>query len=252
MAEQLSFSIQSATYADVNAIFEVGRDAMSYDRQTQLKYHGNVPYLQPDSAKQGIISLLSNPKGNFIKAISNDTGDLLGACSFFFHGFESHEIPASNPGELDESLVKGNETPESLPREMASVDEEKQKAIDKINALDAMESKDMQRWQKILMPPGSKCIILTGFSVNPKYQGRGIGGQLLKRVTDLADERGVFMWVHSSEAAVRTYMKGGFEVVGTLEVDLDDYATAPPPEGEGVPWGRYTIRYMKRMPVTER
>jgi hypothetical protein len=52
--------------------------------------------------------------------------------------------------------------------------------------------------------------------------------------------------VHSSEAGYRAYAKAGFEVVGTLDVDLDEWAPAPPVEG-GL-WGHYVIRWMKRLP----
>lgn len=33
----------------------------------------------------------------------------------------------------------------------------------------------------------------------------------------------MFIWVHSSEAGVEAYNKAGFEAVGTLDVDLEEY-----------------------------
>jgi len=66
----------------------------------------------------------------------------------------------------------------------------------------------------------------------------------------MADSFGLSIWVHSSESAWTTYAKHDFEIVGTLDVNLDDWAPKPPPkeDGPGAIWGHYTFRYMKRLP----
>ena len=124
---------------------------------------------------------------------------------------------------------------------------------EKITRLHKLEDEDMQRWQDTFMPPGSntQCMIILGLSVDPKHQRKGVGSALLKWGADRADELGVFTWVHSSEMAWKAYEKAGFEVQGTLDLDLDEWAPRPPPveeEGEGAKWGRYVCRYMKRLP----
>jgi hypothetical protein len=43
------------------------------------------------------------------------------------------------------------------------------------------------------------------------------------------------------------YGKHGFETVGELTVDPDEFATQPAPDDGGT-WGQYTFRYMKRLP----
>lgn len=104
-----------------------------------------------------------------------------------------------------------------------------------IERLEEMEDEDMKRWQTILMPPGSKCVIVTGLSVSPKHQEKGVGSALLKWGTDKADEHDVFMWVHSSEESYKVFSNSGFEVTGVLDLDLDAWAPSPPSgEGEGV------------------
>jgi hypothetical protein len=49
------------------------------------------------------------------------------------------------------------------------------------------------------------------------------------------------------------FAKFGFEVVGELDLNLDDFAAGPPPEGLGKDgkWGHYVFRYMKRLPQTK-
>jgi GNAT superfamily N-acetyltransferase len=255
MANPTSISIQPTTFADVAAIVKIGReiDATRADRHTEIKRLGNVSYLSEDDeqAKSGFVSTLQNSgKYRYIKAV-NDSGKVMGSANFYFHGFGQDEIPHLDPGELDETVATQTEAEETTyekPEEPIS--EEKKKATEMIDRLKDMEEEDMQRWQKILMPPGSLCIIITGLAVSPRFQHNGVGAALVKWGTNLADKFGVFMWVHSSEASYRVYAKSGFEVVGTLEIDLDAWAPAPPPmeEGEGAVWGRYVVRYMKRLP----
>jgi len=60
-----------------------------------------------------------------------------------------------------------------------------------------------------------------GVYVAPQIQSRGIGSALLKKCTNIADQVGVFIWVHSSEAAWKAYEKHGFDVVGEFYIDLD-------------------------------
>lgn len=47
------------------------------------------------------------------------------------------------------------------------------------------------------------------------------------------------------------YQRHGFEVVGSLDVDLDQYAyvAATNEKGESEKWGHYIFRYMKRLPA---
>ncbi|KAF2402816.1 putative GNAT family acetyltransferase [Trichodelitschia bisporula] len=243
MENSLSFSIEPATYADVHALATIATISMAQDRQTQLKTLGGVSYTTVAGWAEGVRWSLKNPKYAFLKAVDSETKEIVGSISLCFYGFDPKDIPHSDPGE-EPVLPERDAQQESDARTEA--DEEAQRAIVKI---DEMEGADMQRWQKILMPEGSKCIIITGLSVHPSFRRRGIGNALVNWGTSRADAHGVYMWVHSSEGAYRLYAKTGFDVVGTLDVDLDDYAPFPPKdEGEDAKWGHYLIRYMKRLP----
>lgn len=124
---------------------------------------------------------------------------------------------------------------------------------DPIKRLESLTGGDLMRWLKFFEPEGTKCIRVVGLDTAPKYQMRGAGAALLRFATSVADKMGVFCWVHSSEPAWGAYAKSGFKVVGTLHVDLDEFAPGLPPEEEGGDgkWGYYIFRYMQYFPKKE-
>jgi GNAT superfamily N-acetyltransferase len=251
MANSADITVKPMTYADMDIISRIGSEAMANDRHTQLKKLGDTPYAQDQPSNDGFRETLQNKRYVFVTAV-NKEGEVVGGSSFYFRGFPQEHIPYTDPNTAEEKpkQMQAPELNEELEAKVPEpISEEQKRANDMIDRLEEMEGEDMERWQNILMPPGSKCIIVTGLSVSPKHQRKGVGSKLLKWGTDKADEHGVFMWVHSSEASYKVYSNGGFEVVGVLDIDLDAWAPAPPPgEGEGARWGRYVCRYMKRLP----
>ena len=244
MAEEMSFSIHPVKFVDIPTLNRIGKESFVEDRHTQVKKLGSatIAYLDEDSADYRHAQGIKNPKQVAIKAVDDKTGEILGSSSFFFRNFDLKDIPKEDLGEEpDFPKPKVVQHKEIRQEELTEAD----KAIAK---LEDMEGKDMEHWEGVLMPPGSKCLIIMGVSVDVKHQRKGIGAALLKWGTDQADKDGVYMWVHSSEMAWKAYANAGFEVAGTLDIDLDEWAPAPPPkeEGEGAIWGHYVIRYMKR------
>lgn len=62
----------------------------------------------------------------------------------------------------------------------------------------------------------------------------------------MADQNDIFVWVHSSMGAVKAYESSGFRPIGTLDVNLDEFAPCPPPvEVGGEKWGHYIFTYLK-------
>lgn len=223
---------------------------MSTDRHTQLKCLGDVPYTSVDGTAGNLLGALEHPNFVHIKAVDRITEETLGYGSFWFYGFEHDDVPQTDPrqGEGWQDVLKSlKEESKSGPSGQQKHAEKDERAKNLIKSLDEWESADMNHWQEVLMPQGSKCIIINGLQVAPAAQGKGVGGAIVRWATEEADKRGVYMWVHSSAAAFKVYERNGFDVVGTLDVDMDAYAPAPPPEGGN--WGRYLIRYMKRLPV---
>jgi GNAT superfamily N-acetyltransferase len=237
------FLIQPVTYHDVTTLANIMVEAMSNDRHTQLKTLGDVSYTRAAGNIEDLLSGIKHPKTVYVKAVHGETGDILGCISLWYVGFQEQDVPHTDPAEGWEGSLEDLEEQGRAGGEKRNVDERAKKLIDD---LDAWEGADMKRWQDVLMPEGSKCIIITRLQVALAAQGKGVGTALVKWSTDEADKHGVYMWVHSSEA-YRVYEKSGFDTVGTLDVDMDAYAPAPPPEGGK--WGHYLIRYMKRPAV---
>jgi GNAT superfamily N-acetyltransferase len=243
-------TIQPATYNDIDGMARVSDHAFEVDRHTQMKELGKVPYSQYEVMCQCLPMWLSSERCVVLKALDNSTGDIVGWVGWGFRGFEKSDVPRVDPGKPKE-VEKSTSSPENVKKEESEKTEENSKTGEKdiIARLEAMTDADMARWMENQMPPGTKCMYLVSLSVSPDFQSRGVGSALLKWGTDIADKAGVFMWVHSSEMAWKTYEKHGFEVVETLDINLDDWAPAPPPnEGKGAVWGHYVFRYMKRFP----
>jgi GNAT superfamily N-acetyltransferase len=241
----LSITVQPASYDDIDTMARLSDYAFEQDRHTQMKELGKVPYSQYEVMCQCLPIWLSSERHVVLKALDNSTGDVVGWCGWGFRGFEKADVPRVDPGKQEE-VDKRTSGSENVKTEEKQVNVESQ---DIIARLEAMTDADMKRWTDNQMPHGTRCMYLVSLSVGPDFQSRGVGSRLLRWGTEMADKAGVFIWVHSSEAAWKTYEKHGFEVVETLDVNLDDWAPAPPPnEGDGAVWGHYVFRYMKRFP----
>lgn len=223
-------------------------ESFATDQHTRVKQLGEKQYDMEDITRQCLHNTLSIDKYVYVKAVDDDTGDVVGCIGCLFWGIDIKRVPKSNPGKPESKVDNGENSREppgqgkvNLTEKDAEMDE------DSISRLCAMENADMKHWQEVLMPPGTKCMIVVAFYVDPRFQSRGCGSAMLKWVTGVADRLGVFLWAHSSEGAWKTFERHGFNVVGTLDIDLDTWAPSPPKnEGEGEIWGHYVCRYMKR------
>ena len=84
--------------------------------------------------------------------------------------------------------------------------------------------------------------------MDPAAQGHGVGTALVRWVTDEADKQGICCWLQSSPVAHSLYLRKGFKEVGSLELDLSEFAPGGKEGGWG--WGVYKYRYMLRLPET--
>ncbi|KAJ3300489.1 hypothetical protein HDV03_002142, partial [Kappamyces sp. JEL0829] len=181
--------------------------------------------------EMGIASWMSHPERAVLKAVDSE-GTIAGFVCWATRGLEQ--------GEAEKAINIVNNQGVYPPADQQVVQE-----VDKpqkIKELEAMTSKDLRDWMEILMPPGTKCRFIASISVLPKYQSSGVGSMLLGWGTKRCDEDGVYCWVHSSEAGKNMFAKAGFEEVGSLRFDLNDY------DEEGSGPDPYSFTYMKRMP----
>ncbi|UNI17414.1 hypothetical protein JDV02_003757 [Purpureocillium takamizusanense] len=257
--------IQALVLDDVPAVARLCADAFETDRQTEMKALGKEPFDMNEYTLESLPGLLKNPRIVVLKVIDEDTGDIMGYCTWGFRGFLPDEMPvvegrrsqppqpppqasapapAAKSGDNDNDNDDGQQQPPPQQEGKAA-----QPETDPIKRLEALTSADMDAWMEEVMPEGTRCTFVVGLSVSPGYQGRGVGSALLGWGTAFCDQKGVFAWVHSSEPAWKMYEKSGFRVIRSLDVDLDEYAPVPPPgEGPDAKWGHYVFRYMKYFP----
>jgi GNAT superfamily N-acetyltransferase len=197
-----------------------------------MKGQGKQPYNMYETAPTELGRYLSSEKCMILKAVDEATGTVVGFSCWGFRGFEAAEIPRldlGQPRENDMSRPVFKDEMMQIRRRRKG----RRRRGDSVKRLEAMTDADMKKWMETLMPPGTKCVFVCSLSVAPKFQARGVGSALLRWGTDTADRFGVFIWVHSSESAWTTYAKHDFEIVGTLDVDLDDWAPKSPPKRRG-------------------
>ncbi|KAF9956210.1 hypothetical protein BGZ72_002930 [Mortierella alpina] len=254
-----SFTLQPVVVEDAEPLAKIGANSFVNDRNTLVKGLGKDPYKLEEVLKDPLKHYLSLPhKIQCIKAVDDDTGERMGYVYWGFRGWAPEDIPtllgkgvpnpeSAKPASADEKEEEEEEKEEEA-KESSTVVEEEQ---DPIKRLIALTDKDMNEWCEKLMPEGCKCMFVVSLSVDPKFHGRGVGTALMRWGTAAADEGDAYMWVHSSESAHTFYAKEGFEIVGILDVDLDEYALMPPPPEHDTmdgKWGHYVFRYMKRLP----
>jgi hypothetical protein len=250
------FTLQAIQDEDIPVLAKLSAEAFEVDKQTEMKGHGKVPYDMEQVGLGAYPGYLANWKLVGIKAVENNTKQIMGFSFWAFRGFEPEEIPrlggaapkAPVPAVNSDGSQPSTGDSATKPDEKEKKEQEKKEipADDLIAQLEALTDADMNSFAEEIMPQGTKCLIVASLSVSPKFQKRGIGSALLKWGTDVVDANGVFAWVHSSEGAWKAYEKSGFKIVRTLDVDLDQYAPLPAPADryDDGKWGHYVFRYM--------
>lgn len=252
--KRISVSIQPLHYADIPACSQHTASAFSVDPHTIVKQLGRKPYDMYTMSYKGFLHGLPRKTHSYVKAVDQETGDIIGHASWVFRGVDQKVIPWDGPG--DEKPTE--EDPVTKRTEVAENEQEDSEGTEEENSIDrlhALEHADIQDWVDNQIPSDTPCMFINGLIVSPSHQSRGVGGALLQHVNTIADNLGLSIWVHSSHQAYEAYKKAGFEVVRILDIDLDEYAPRGPREGEEVMgekgsgrWGRYIIRYMQRTP----
>jgi GNAT superfamily N-acetyltransferase len=77
--------------------------------------------------------------------------------------------------------------------------------------------------------------------VSKEHRRKGLASLLLKHVLDMADREGKKTYLDATDEGWFVYSKLGFEVVGTVEIDLRKWG------GEGVGRNRNMIREPRKI-----
>jgi GNAT superfamily N-acetyltransferase len=244
------FSLHPATISDAAVLAQISDASFSTDSHTRLK----ALYKGPDDFRNGmneaISSWTTNPKCSVVKAVDDESGEILGWICWAKRGFEDDKTQEpSQESQAEEVAAAEAETAESKAQDHESGQHsEEVAALEErplVDQLGDLTNASMEEWQARLMPPGTKCMFIVAISVLPAHQGRGVGSALIRWGTAQADQESVFCWVHSSHGGWKAFAKQGFVEVGKLVVDLDDFADDGHRE-DADGWGEYIFRYMKR------
>ncbi|KAI3337579.1 acyl-CoA N-acyltransferase [Xylariaceae sp. AK1471] len=252
-SKSISVSILPLNYADIPACAQITSSAFSSDPHTIVKQLGRSPFDMYTISSTSFFSYLQKKTCVYVKAVDKETGEIVGHAGWSFRGVDEGLVPWAGPGD-----EKPAEEQQKKNDELGGGDKEEsgeEQVEDSIDRLHSLEDRDMNYWLSAIVPLDTPCIFIIGLIVSPSHQSRGVGSALIQYGNMIADNLGLCTWVHSSHQAYEAYKKFGFETVRELDIELDEYAPRGPREGEEVMgekgserWGRYVIRYMKRMP----
>ena len=212
-------SFLPASEDDLPSLIRIHKAGFAHDNPSRLMFENN----DVDEAMllHRLKARLLDPKVAVIKAVSKDTGDILGwqACCLFDKG---------------DDLTTA-----------AGFEEAKHEKKNDVRTLRSVLIEDALRVREDWMA-NKKYIYFDTLVVDPAAQGHGIGTALVRWVTDKADEKGIYCWLQSSRAAHSIYLKAGYRDVHSFKLDLSEFA----PGGKGGGWGFgvYDFRYMLRLP----
>lgn len=253
-SKRIAVSILPLNYVDIPTCSQNVASAFSVDPHTIVKQLGRKPYDMYTMSYKTFFNGLQKKTQIYVKAVDEETGDIIGHASWVFRGVDQNLVPWVGPGDEKPMEVEpvANATKMEANERKDSEEIGQESSIDRLHAL---EDADIQDWVNNQIPSNTPCIFINGLIVSPSNQSRGVGSALLQYGNAIADSLGLSIWVHSSHQAYEACKKAEFEAVRVLDLDLDEYAPRGPREGEEVmgekgsgKWGRYIIRYMQRTP----
>ena len=212
-----------ASEDDLPSLIRIHMAGFKHDNPSRLMFEKNDQ--NEAMLLERLKARLSDPKVTVIKAVSKDTGNILGwqSCRF---------------------LDKGDDL-ESKVTPIAGFEDAKREKTDVVRTLRSVLKGDAIRVQKDWMAD-KKYVHFNTLVVDPAAQGHGIGTALVRWVTDKADEQGIYCWLQSSRAAHSLYLKAGYRDVHSFKLDLSEFAPGGKEGGWG--FGVYDFRYMLRLP----
>ncbi|KAK5945932.1 hypothetical protein PMZ80_000071 [Knufia obscura] len=230
---------------DVPDLANINEQALEGDpmKQWMILYLGRTEW---DSTVEAITGALTDPNYHLVKAVIPDMDDagnekIVGFIQWmcgYIHlegGYNSAQSNCKKDLEPKEVVKDVMDPASELPDELAEESSQATSAEDKGRArrLKKGEAQYLEtRNAYIGAIRGKKHVYIRRIMVLPEYHGQGIGKQLLKVVTDSADEQKIVCWLFARPAGEALYAKSGFRVVSLTELDEpEDGFVCPPGKG---------------------
>jgi GNAT superfamily N-acetyltransferase len=255
-----TFSILAASAGDVPSFTPISTAAFRNDTHTLMKDQSRgLPPGEVYMPADHVAAYIDLPdKCKVLKAV-NEKGEIIGWCCWGLWNYDgTHPLVRASVrfsferSPTAEMITCSFQPPSGSPSSPTFPPPSPlPPTATSLERLEHLTDTSMAEYQTRLSPLGQRVLYIISIIVSPEYQGKGVGSAFIKWGTDKADLDGVRCWVHASEAGWPAFHKAGFEAVGTLDIDLDEYATGPRKFADSKPdepWGPYTFRYMRREP----
>lgn len=235
---------------DVRSLASISQAAFAADAHTRMKMSekGVTDLGSELEPAESILRQLDSPQMKMVKAVDSE-GKMVGFSNWRMWNFDKDpaEVRHNQARMLTMQLSTFTPTPD-LDAEVVNPDFPVLPTQTPLEQLQATTSGHMFGMISRVNRPDKRTFFCTGISVHPDYQSKGVASALLDWATRFADKHQAQSWVHLSDhpGGVKAFEKYGFEVVNSVTVDLDRYAKKERPEGR--PWGKYTFRFLLRMP----
>ncbi|KAJ3491085.1 hypothetical protein NLG97_g5659 [Lecanicillium saksenae] len=165
-------------------------------------------YSRPNTARQ--------------KIVNSETGEVVSYAAWEFFNIDASDL-ATDISDMPEDC-KMDEAPRS-------------KGLDTIFA-ETVESQLARLDLELQNLKTGQYMSLVTIGTIPKYQGSGAGSIHMKWAAQVADEKRIPIYIEAAQEAVQFYMRHGYEVVKTVEVDMG--------AGDPIP---YSMSAMTRQPT---
>ncbi|KAI9041889.1 acyl-CoA N-acyltransferase [Aspergillus affinis] len=211
----MSYAIQPAFPADVPECFAVAQKA--YVELNSLLYH-TIPF-SPETTAQMIQSRVdsfqTNPRTRNVKAVDSESGAIIGYVRWTTHP----------DGQVLEQTVEEVVEARLTPR-IPEMREGVARAIHTIMQRDMREilgskeeGEDENAEVRRLIPH----VHVDALFTHPDHQRKGVARALLQTCLREADELGIVTFLEATQDGKPLYLKSGFDIVRTCEVDPTKY-----------------------------